>query len=158
MPIIKDPNHSKRDAILYGTYGQGVCLSDGEWTLFCSPVKGKPLFNYSTMILRPLIVDNPVDGRVGDMPNQPVDQGFFDNTVPYPLWKMPIKIDPRTYENFLFNRIDDPDQKENLWNIEINKRNELLLLMRSLLDEEGYPPEQLERLNLTDEALKTLNS
>ena len=158
LPIIKDPNHSKRDAILYGTYGQGVCLSDGEWTLFCSPVKGKPLFNYSTMILRPLIVDNPVDGRVGDMPNQPVDQGFFDKTVPYPLWKMPIKIDPRTYENFLFNRIDDPDQKENLWNVEINKRNELLLLMRSLLDEEGYPPEQLERLNLTDEALKTLNS
>ena len=56
------------------------------------------------MILRPLIVDNPVDGRVGDMPNQPIDQGFFDETVPYPLWKMPIKIDPRTYENFLFNR------------------------------------------------------
>ena len=46
----------------------------------------------------------------------------------------------------------------NRWNVKVNKRNELLLLMRSLLDEEGYPPEQLERLNLTDEALKTLNS
>ena len=157
IPIIKQPKKKVRDSILYGTYGQGVCLTDGDWTLFCSPIKGKELFNYSTMILQPLIVDNPVDGRVGSMPNKPVDQDYFDPTVPYPLWKMPIKIDPRTYENFLFNRKIDPDQKNNLWDSEQKKRNEMLILMRSLLDEEGYPKEQLERLNLTDEALKKLS-
>ena len=91
------------------------------------------------------------------MPNQPIDQGFFDETVPYPLWKMPIKIDPRTYENFLFNRKKDPHQKENLWDTEVKKRNELLRLLRSVLDEEGYPAEQLDRLNLTDEVLNNLN-
>ena len=156
LPIVKNPEKTNRKVILYGTYGQGVCLNDGEWTLFCSPVKDKQLYNYSTMILRPLIVDNPVDGRVGDMPNQPIDQGFFDETVPYPLWKMPIKIDPRTYENFLFNRKKDPHQKENLWDTEVKKRNELLRLLRSVLDEEGYPAEQLDRLNLTDEVLNNL--
>ena len=109
------------------------------------------------MILRPLIVDNPVDGRVGDMPNKPISQDFYDNTVPYPLWKMPIKIDPRTYENFLFNRKEDPDQANNLWDVEVTKRNELLILMREILDEEGYPAEQLDRLNLTDEVLNNLN-
>ena len=157
LPVIKSPFKTNRKVILYGTYGQGVCLNDGEWTLFCSPLKDKQLYNYSTMILRPLIVDNPVDGRVGDMPNKPVSQDFYDDTVPYPLWKMPIKIDPRTHENFLFNRRKDPEQTNNLWDVDINKRNELLILMRAILDEEGYPIEQLDRLNLTDEVLNNLN-
>ncbi len=37
------------------------------------------------------------------------------------------------------------------------KSNELLRLLRSVLDEEGYPAEQLDRLNLTDEVLNNLN-
>ena len=53
-----------RDALTYGTFGQGICITDGEWTLFKSPIEGKPLYTYSTMINTPLIVDNPVDGRV----------------------------------------------------------------------------------------------
>ena len=68
-----------------------------------------------------------------------------------------IKIDPRTYLNFLFNRKEDPEQTNNLWDKEVTKRNELLILMREILDEEGYPAEQLDRLNLTDEVLNNLN-
>lgn len=137
-----------RDAILYGTYGQGVCLTDGEWTLFKAPVEGKPLFNYSTMINRPLIVDNPVDGRVGDLPQNPVGHECYDPTVTLPMWKIPINIDPRTYENFLFNRKDDPDQNDNLWETEPEQRERMLELMRALIAEEGAPPEQLDRLGL----------
>ena len=59
--------------------------------------------------------------------------------------------------NFLFNRKTDPKQTNNLWDVEVKKRNELLLLMREILDEEGYPVEQLDRLNLTDEVLNNLN-
>ena len=91
------------------------------------------------------------------MPNKPISQDFYDNTVPYPLWKMPIKIDPRTHKNFLYNRRKDPEQTKNLWDIEVKKRNELLILMRAILDEEGYPIEQLDRLNLTDKVLNNLN-
>lgn len=146
LPTLK--GEKPREAVLYGTYGQGVCLSDGDWTLFKAPVEGKPLFNYSTMINRPLIVDNPVDGRVGDMPASPVGQGQYDPTVPLPMWKIPIKIDPRTYENFLFNRKDDPEQETNLWDSEPTQRDRLLNLMCEMITEEGAPPEQFERLGL----------
>lgn len=138
-----------RTAVLYGTFGQGVCVTDGEWTLFKAPVEDKPLFTYSTMINRPLIVDNPVDGRVGKLPDPPVDQGYFDDTVPMPLWKTPITIDPRTYENFLFRRSEDRDQTTNLWDSEPKQRNRMLDLLREMIADEGAPPEQLERLGLS---------
>ncbi|MEP3277110.1 MAG: sulfatase [Stappiaceae bacterium] len=155
----EEPRHSRsimptltgtdiREAILYGTYGQGVCLTDGEWTLFKAPVEGKPLFNYSTMINRPLIVDNPVDGRVGALPEPPADQGYFDPTVPMPLWKIPINIDPRTHENFLFNRKRDPNQEDNLWEKEPAQRDRLVAKLCKMIEEEGAPPEQFERLGL----------
>jgi len=139
---------TQRDAILYGTFGQGVCLTDGEWTLCKAPIENKPLFSYSTMINRPLIVDNPVDGRVGRMPDPPVDQGYFDPTVPLPLWKMPITIDPRTEQNFLFYRKSDPNQTINLWDQETAERDRLLALMCAMIDDEGAPPEQFDRLGL----------
>ena len=137
-----------RDALTYGTFGQGVCVTDGTWTLFKAPVEGEPLFAYSTMITRPLIVDNPVDGRVGAMPPPPVDQGYYDPSVPYPLWKLPITIDPRTYENFLFNREDDPNQDMNLWDRSPEERDRMLSILRKLLDDEGYPSEQMSRLGI----------
>ena len=127
-----------------------MCLNDGTWTLYKAPVEGKPLFSYSTMLLRPLIVDNPVDGRVGKLPEPPVDQGYFDPTVPLPQWKIPITVDPRTYENHLYNRQLDPEQKNNLWHTDVDKRVELLQLMKSMLLDEGCPPEQIERLGLND--------
>jgi len=139
-----------RSEIVYGTFGQGVCINDGEWTLFKAPIPDRELYSYSTMLLRPLIVDNPVDGRVGQLPAIPVGQDFFDNTVPLPLWKIPISIDPRTTENYLFNRIDDPDQSVNLWDTHTEKRQELLELLSRVLEQEGCPPEQFLRLGLTD--------
>jgi arylsulfatase A-like enzyme len=148
LPLITGAQHSGHDAILYGTFGQGVCLNDGTWTLYKAPVEGKPLYSYSTMLLRPLIVDNPVDGRVGKLPQPPVDQGYFDPTVPLPQWKIPITVDPRTYENHLYNRQLDPEQKNNLWHTEADKRTELLVKMKSMLIAEGCPPEQIERLGL----------
>ncbi len=147
LPILANTG-TPRDAILYGTFGQGICVTDGAWTLFKSPVEGEPLFSYSTMITRPLIVDNPVDGRVGEMPDAPVDQRQFDPTIPYPLWKIPITIDPRTHENFLYHRKEDPGQVTNLWDSEPEARQRMLRLLRTLLDEEGFPEEQLRRLGL----------
>lgn len=151
LPLLRHQS-THRDAILYGTFGQGVCVTDGQWTLFKAPIEGEPLFTYSTMINQPLIVDNPVDGRVGRLPDPPVDQGFFDPTIGLPLWKMPISVDPRTNKNFLFNRTADPEQTENLWDTAPQQRARMLGLMRDLLDEEGYPPEQLNRLGLAGTA------
>ena len=148
LPVLNDSTSAIRPAITYGTFGQGVCVSNDDWTLFKSPVSGKPLYTYSTAIYQPLIVDNPIDGRVGAMPNQPVDNDLFDPSVPYPMWKTPVTIDPRSYENYLFSRKDDPEQKNNLWDSHVSARNEMLVLLKQLLGEEGCPPEQLERLGL----------
>ncbi len=149
LPLMEGKD-AVRSEITYGTFGQGVCITDGEWTLFKSPIKDKPLFSYSTMIARPLLVDNPVDGRVGAMPPQPVDQNRFDPSIPFPLWKLPIKIDPRTHDDFLFHRSVDPDQTQNLWDQEPEQRKRMLKLLRTTLDHEGYPPEQLARLGLEE--------
>jgi len=148
MPILADVKTEIRTEIAYGTFGQGVCISDHNWTLFKSPVEGRPLYTYSPTIYQPLIVDNPIDGRVGAMPNQPVENDFFDPTVPYPMWKTPVTIDPRNTENFLYNRLDDPDQNNNLWDTDIEERNRMLVQLKDLLVEEGCPDEQLVRLDL----------
>ncbi|WP_300064084.1 sulfatase [uncultured Roseobacter sp.] len=150
LPMITHGAPAPRRAVLYGTFGQGVCVTDGEWTLLKSPVPDAPLYLYSTAIFRPLIVDNPVDGRLAKPPNKPVDQGYFDPSVDLPMWKIPIEVDPRTDENFLFHRADDPDQSENLWERAPDARARMLRLMRELMDDEGFPPEQLARLGLEE--------
>jgi len=150
MPLIEGGGEAPHDALLYGTFGQGVCVTDGRWTLFRAPVEGKPLNTDSTSIFRPLIVDNPVDGRVGRPPEPPAEHGRFDPSVALPLWKTPIAIDPRTYQCFLFDRLEDPGQTCNLWDENPVERRRMLHLARRLMDEEGCPPEQLERLGLTD--------
>ncbi|KMW58835.1 Choline-sulfatase [Candidatus Rhodobacter oscarellae] len=147
LPVITEAAGA-RDAITYGTFGQGICLTDGEWTLFKSPVEGKPLYTYSTMITTPLIVDNPVDGRVGKAPTAPADQGPFDPSVPYPLWKTPITIDPRTCEDHLYHRASDPGQTQNLWHSHPDQRARMLALLVERMQAEGSPPEQFERLGL----------
>ena len=152
LPMVADSAPSPRDAVLYGTFGQGVCATDGNWTILKSPVPGMPLHLYSTSIYRPLIVDNPVDGRLAKPPNRPIDQGYYDPTVDLPMWKIPINVDPRTYENFLFNRSEDPEQNENLWVSAPGQRTRMLSLVRELMNEEGFPSEQLARLGLADAA------
>lgn len=149
FPLIRSQKETRND-ILYGTFGQGVCITDGEWTLFKSPVDNELLHSYSTTISRPLIVDNPIDGRVGGAPAEPVDQGKFDPTVPYPTWKIPIRIDPRTSENFLFHRASDPDQQNNLWDSHPGERERMLVLLQKRLVEEGCPSEQFKRLGLQE--------
>lgn len=150
MPVLEGHSETQRDAVTYGSFGQGVCITDGQWTLFKAPVESEPLFTYSTMITRPLLVDNPVDGRVGSKPLEPVAQGNFDPSVPYPLWKLPTQIEPRTLENYLFNRAEDPGQEQNLWDREPKQRERMLGLLRACLEEEGYPQEQLKRLGIED--------
>ncbi len=154
LPMVTEEADSPHEALTYGTFGQGLCITDGRYTLFRAPVEGKPLFTYSTAIFRPLIVDNPVDGRVGKPPETPAEQGMFDPSVDLPLWKTPIKIDPRTYECFLYDRETDPGQVNNLWESDPVQRHRMLRLARKLMDAEGYPPEQLDRLGMTDADLK----
>lgn len=128
-----------RDALLYGTFGEGVCCTDGEWTIFKSPTGDAPLYSYSSQLVESLVVK---------VLAVPVGHGTFLPGVEMPQWQIPVDRTPRSREDFLFHRPSDPGQTRNLWDAEPGQRERMLRLLRELIDDEGAPPEQLERLGL----------
>jgi hypothetical protein len=82
------------------------------------------------------------------MPRKPVAAGYFDPTVDYPMWRYPMPVDPRTDVDFLYDRQEDPDQTDNLWDACPEIRERMLTMVRSTMREEGTPAEQFERLRL----------
>lgn len=148
MPALATPE-TGREVALYGTFGQGVCLTDGRHTLYKSPLPGADAPNvYSTYLAKAFLVDNQTPERVDEMPRQPVATGHFDPTVEYPLWCYPMPVDPRTHEDFLFDRTDDPSQATNLWSAAPAERDAMLALVKKTMHEEGTPMEQFRRLGL----------
>lgn len=144
LPLLKGDEAGAREAITYGTFGQGVCCTDGEWTLFKSPESEGPLYYYSSMIFESLIVDSI---------SQPVGQGHHVPGADLTQWQIPVRIAPETittlgHSDFLFNRADDPDQTKNMWEKATSQRERMMDLIRSLTAEEGAPPEQYERLGI----------
>jgi arylsulfatase A-like enzyme len=131
-----------RNGVVYGTFGQGVCVTDGEWTLFKSPAPehASDLYLYSSSIYRPL---------GGRQFAAPVASGCFIPGVDLPQWKIPATVQPHTFENFLFHRRDDPEQERNLWDSHPDERTRMLELLGGLLAAEGVPAEQWNRLGLT---------
>lgn len=139
LPLLAGDRSRARRGVLYGTFGQGVCCTDGEWTVFKSPEADGPLYYYSAAIFRSL----HVDGRVS-----PSDTGYFIPGVELPQWKVPVSIEPRCSSNFLFHRREDPGQTRNRWDTDPEARERMLALLRELLGERGAPAEQYERLGL----------
>jgi arylsulfatase A-like enzyme len=142
LPLLE--GEAPREALLYGTFGQGACATDGEWTLFKSPDHERPLHYYSSMVFESLIVNSV---------SAPVGQGHFIPGVGLAQWQIPVQIDPETVlplgrEDFLFHRAEDPDQDHNLWDANPEERRRMLGLMRDLVEQEGAPPEQHARLGL----------
>jgi arylsulfatase A-like enzyme len=132
---------SIRQGVVYGTFGQGVCVTDGAWTLFKSPDpdQGEEVFSYSSAIY------GPPGGR--SLP-PPVDSGHFIPGVELPQWKTPAAVSPFTHESFLFDRVADPAQANNLWDVAQDQRWSMLDVLGELLAQEGVPDEQWQRLGL----------
>jgi hypothetical protein len=141
VPLLgREPATGWREALLYGTFGEGICATDGEWTVFKSPVAAAPLHAYSSLLFKSL---------VHDAVEVPVAQGRVLPDVEFPQWRIPVRHEPLSREDFLFHRVDDRDQTRNLWRQEPRKRQSMLGLLRMLIAEEGAPEEQLIRLGLS---------
>ncbi len=138
LPLL-DGSGGGREALLYGTFGEGVCCTEGEWTIFKSPTGGAPLYAYSGLLSKSLV-------HAGL--EVPVASGRFLPGIDYPQWRIPVRHELRSREDFLFDRRSDPGQRRNLWTQEPAQRRRLLELLRALIEEEGAPPEQLVRLGL----------
>jgi arylsulfatase A-like enzyme len=138
LPVLQG-TAAARDGLLYGTFGQGVCCTDGEWTIFKAPTGAAPLYSYSSLLVESL----DIDGLAA-----PVGEGRFLPGVSLPQWRIPVEVEPLTRSDYLFRRSTDPGQTENLWAAEPAQRERMLGLVRELIGREGAPPEQLERLGL----------
>lgn len=152
LPVPTEPGHARsllplldgggepREALLYGTFGQGVVVTDGTWTLMKGPEEWGPLYSYSPSLFWSLTVDHV---------QEPVDSGHFIDGVRLPQWRIPVQVTPLSLENHLYHRNRDPHMTINLWEEEPEQRERLLDVLRRLLATEGAPAEQFERLGLT---------
>ena len=139
LPLLTGNESDERKALLYGTFGQGICATDGEWTLLKSPEQEGPLNYYSSMIFKSLVADSV---------RLPTGHGSYIPGVDLPQWQIPVETKPLSYENFLFHRTEDPGQTENLWDAGTEQRERMLEVMRDLLGQEGAPAEQYTRLGI----------
>jgi arylsulfatase A-like enzyme len=143
LPVIAGESDSHRDALLYGTFGRGVCLTDGEWTLIKAPASEGPLYYYSSQVFQSLIAEEM---------QEPVGQGRFMPGVTMPQWKVPIRLRQKGGTDALYDRRQDPGQERNLWEVEVDQRERMLDYLVEVIDREGAPVEQFERLGLTGRA------
>lgn len=142
QPLVAGREESEREAVIYGTFGQGICCTDGTWTLFKSPPQPEaPLYYYSAL------PPDPPRFAAGVVQG-PWESGPFLPGVDTPLWKLPVAPQCSAHEDFLFNREDDPRQEQNLWDREPKHRKRMLELLRQVMDDEGCPHEQFLRLGL----------
>lgn len=153
LPVLDDPTATVRDHVMFGTYGQGLCLTDGRWTLLKAPVADGPLYAYSTMQFRSMMVREVHD---------PVAEGRFIPGVPFRQWKVPVRgpghacmqASPRSAiaagRDMLFDRREDPGQTSDRWEdpAAVEHRTRMLALMTWLLDAAAAPTEQYARLGL----------
>ena len=132
-----------RDALLYGTFGQGLCCTDGEWTLIQPPRRDLPVYAYSSMVPTTIIP-----------PDQPITHGQFMPGVAMPQWQIPFTVDrpsdrrPLDSDILLYNRKTDPQQLDNLATSQPDQLARMQRLMRDQLAAHGAPSELFERLGL----------
>ena len=144
VPLMTRDMGAGRDAVVYGTFGQGVCCTDGDWTIIKAPVQDGPLNAYSSMIFQSLIIDSV---------EPPTTCGHFIPGVTLPQWQIPVNprlsvSKPLNANNYLFHRTADPEQAQNLWDDEPGQRERMTSLLTSMLRDLGAPEEQFERLGL----------
>jgi len=131
-PLIKGLAKSHRDAVVYGEYGSGATVTNDKYTYHSTWDKDAELNAYTAVMLHP----------------QPqATSGKFIPGVDCPVWKYPQKSSPVLPE-LLFDRADDPNQLNDLSGVEKGKVSEMRRILKSLMDEEGAPPEQYIRLGL----------
>lgn len=145
LPLIAGETDKGRDTLLYGTFGQGLCCTDGEWTFIQPPDRSLPVHAYSSMV--PATI-NP--------PDTPISQGHFIPGVDMLQWQIPFTEDepkdrrPLDSEPLLYNRLSDPSQQDNLWTSRPDQRTRMKTLMRDTLVSMGAPPELFDRLDLVE--------
>lgn len=148
-PLLNGTQRSFRDAVLYGTYGQGVGCSDSEITLLQGfDNTSNPLFLYSTRM--PGIPKDAHDRRIF---TEGVEMGPFIPGVDVPVWKLPWRAgkfvgSATTSSSILYRRADPMFNEKNILATDRRLLQQAQSLMRDMMADEGTPPEQYARIGL----------
>ena len=143
-PVLEANAPTKRQAVLYGWFGQTVNLTDGIYTYFRAPVENnQPLYRYfltpGSFSMRDVCHKSFYDGA---------ELGLFLPYSDYPVIRAEAHkhCSPDWADTMLYNIGPDYGQTTNLAGTEIEQRYEALLseTMKAM----DAPPSQYERLGL----------
>jgi arylsulfatase A-like enzyme len=134
----------QREAVLYGTHGGHVNVTDGRYTYMRAPKTNvnQPLYEYTLM---------PTHMRarfsVAEMQNVELAEPFTF-TKGCRTMKIPAgsRMNPYFYGTLLFDLQNDPGQEHPIVDEKVERR--MIKLMVALMQANDAPPEQYERLNL----------
>ena len=132
LPLVRGESGGEREAVVYGTFGCGATLTDGNYTYHTGWDADRELNQYTAFML------DPAPGAVG---------GRFIPGVGCPVWKIP-RASAAPVAELLFNRVNDPAQDENVLSERPDIRERMRALLRHEMEREGVPDEQYDRLNL----------
>lgn len=133
-----------REAILYGTHGGHMNITDGRYTYMRAPntAANHPLYEYTLM---------PTHMRarfsVAELQNMELAESFIFTKGCRPLKiTANTRINPYIYGTLLFDLQNDPLQQTPIVDEAVERR--MIELMVTLMQANEAPPEQYERLNL----------
>jgi len=131
MPLLNGEK-SRHELTYWGTFGQGICCTDGEYVLLQGYDCSVPYFWYSALM------DKGGKGEVGN----------FIPGVDSLVWKLPRGSSSYKFPSILYRRDDPLFAERNI----IDERPDIAASMRKRLKElitrDGCPPEQIDRLML----------
>jgi hypothetical protein len=148
MDILQNDTPVKRQAAMYGWFGQTINITDGRYTYFRAPAsaENKPLYRYFL---------TPGTFSFRDMCTKDFyDQAEFGQFLPYSDYPcLRAAVDrPRSDEwakNMLFDIQSDYGQQENLTGTDEEQKYEELLF--EIMKEMGAPDWQFERVGLANQ-------
>jgi hypothetical protein len=121
-----------RDLAYWGTFGQGVCCTDGEYVLLQGFNSLAPLYRYSTVM---------------QWSDPAAESGKFIPGVDCPVWRQ--RIDHRRdFPSLLIRRDDTLFRERNIIHEEPEVAASLRKRLKRRITEDGCPPEQFDRLGL----------
>lgn len=131
LPLLVGEN-SDRDLVYWGSFGDGICCTDGAHVLLQGANSQAPLFWYSAVM---------------GAPCPDAEAGKFIPGVDCPVWKMP-RGRGASYPSILYRRDDPLFEERNIIADQPEVAAKLRARLRHEIERDGCPPEQFDRLEI----------
>lgn len=143
VPLLAGAATRHRDWALYGYWGSTVNVTDGTHTYLQPCRSDRPVFCYSTMMMRPYGWFTPPVAQME------AEAGRFLPYTDTPVWRYPAPSMSRHDQPLLYNVERDPGQRDNIAGREPAIAARLRDLLITALRELQAPVEQYDRLGLS---------